>query len=70
MVKGNVDLPQRHKTPRMTHAVHSGRYLIRTRARRDESMMRNACCSLIGAFQKMQIIAVVPKFHTNTANVM
>lgn len=53
----------------MSQAVHSGRYLMKTRAMRALIMIRYACWSRSGPFQWIQIIPTTPKFQMIRASV-
>lgn len=62
-------LPQMLITPSTTHAVHSGKYLIKTSAIRAEIKIRYACCNCKGPCQCIHIIPTTPKFHKTKPNV-
>lgn len=64
------NLPQTEMTARISHAVHSGRYLMNTKAMRALIIMRYACWSRRGPFQWIQIIPTTPKFQIIRATVM
>lgn len=56
-------------TPRIIQRVHSGRYLIKTRASSALTIIWYACCIRSGAFQCIDNMPMQPKFHIHTASV-
>lgn len=61
--------PHMDITPNTVHVVHSGKYLMKTRAINAATKIKYICCKRNGAFQWMAIIPTTPKFHKITDNV-